>query len=325
MPVTYELMRRVVGVAERSVKPNQLLAPLEAQQHVCSSQCPLVYVDVVYVCLRSWSVHFCTPQSCTRAQEEEEGLICTLTGLAHEIDEPQPFVGQSFVAFGGQQQAAPASGPPAELMEATGLTRRRLPELEALPPKPNNLHNEREMVRHNHNSQAKLKICHDLVELLLFSRHREELNAWGKEHADKKTYGSMGKYLNNEKVTYHQDLCDIIFMDQRETQWCREMPQRDSQAAREAREACQAAVTWWFRFTEAQLTSQTRFEYHALAALYLYAKGTAGGEMARHPALLAALPSMNKLNRFPGIVLSTYTTHEQGFRDNLYLWKKAAK
>lgn len=327
------VLRRAVWEAETAVRARQikLLPTALANVHKCTPVCPFIAVQDVYVCLVSWNVHFCCPpplssglsQTCDRAIQTPDGVVCEISGTVYNTD--APLVADAFVSFGGQQQLTQQHPTNTEDPEATEDSK-VLPQqqqLETHQAAPFSVAREHRLAAKSIADQRRMTTATGLVELLLFSDVRREVNAQMQKHAAVKTSSSVAKYLKTEQIQYFEHVWRIMNSDDRETEWCRSMPDRDSAAATEARQACEGACIWWNRFDEIGALTQCQFRYHALAALYVYATGlnVAGTQIIKpHTALHKALPGINKLNRFDGLVLSTYTTHEHFFRNHAWLW-----
>jgi hypothetical protein len=333
-----QTLRRAVFEAESAVRTRQIavLPPHIAYAHRCTPACPFVAIQDIYVCLVSWHVHFCTPpplssglcQTCDRAIQTPDGVVCEISGTVYSTD--APLVADTFVSFGGQQQITQQPPPPhtenaetTETTEAVGDDGKIDIGLETHHGAPFSAAREHRLAAKSIAHQRRMATCTALLELLLFSDTRREVNAQMQKHTSVKTNSSVAKYLKTERVQYFEHVWRIMSSDDRETEWCRSMPEPDSPAAVEGRKACEGACIWWNRFEEIGALTQCQFRYHALAALYVYATGltVAGVQIIRpHLALHKALPGVNKLNRFDRIVLSTYTTHEHAFRNNAWLW-----
>lgn len=339
------VLRRAVFEAETAVRTRriQVLHSAAAYAHRCTPQCPFIAVQDVYVCLISWNVHFCCPpplssglsQTCDRAIQTLDGVICELSGTVYSTE--TALVADAFVSFGGQQQLAQSFTDVAEpetledskndknTKDARTLEslRQQDRDLETHSAAPFSAAREHRLAAKSIADQRRMTTATGLVELLLFSDVRREVNAQMQKHAAVKTSSSVAKYLKTEQIQYFEHVWRIMNSDDRETEWCRILPERDSPAATEARQACEGACIWWNRFDEIGALTQCQFRYHALAALYVYATGlnVAGTQIIKpHAALHKALPGINKLNRFDGLVLSTYTTHEHFFRNHAWLW-----
>lgn len=357
-----EDLRRVVFETQKALqRPAAMAARLSTEdsyRHVCTGQtCPLVSVRDVYVCLLSLNVHFCTPQMCQRVKQTLDGDICDLTGVCHRGYDDPLLVGDSFASFGGQQrlersatdntiagtydddmdmledEIAAAVEPSAAAVDIVAHAPGPVPiqealiELEVHKSMPEACMREREAKR------AEMEVAHNkrmsqalhLLDLLLFSERRKQLNEICAQQSAQRTRSTIKKYCKHESVQFFEHIWRIMGCDEREAQWCQSMPQRNSPAEEQGRKACEGACIWWNRFEEAQLTSQYRFEYHVMAVIYIYAAGLRDLHVQvipAHTALAKALPNRNRLDSFDGVVSSTFTTHDRLFREYVHMWRR---
>lgn len=337
-------LQHLVALAERSPRPH---GPAVASiSHVCyGNKCAMVSHEDVYVCLSSWNVHFCGSRHCDRCVADQfDGEYCEVSGTL--FNHNTKLVADAYVAFSGSQRVERIDNnhnvivPEIECPDATvrelelaivshmnaDAASVGLVDLEEHKTAPFDAQRQKEQAARERLHNKRMTLCRTLLEMLLFSRTRQELNQWGQQHATVKTNSSVAKYMAKEPIQYVEHVNRIMNSEARETEWCRSMPQRGSPAEAEGLKACEAACMWWNRFEEAKLTTQCKFEYHVLATFYAYATGLMdrGTQVIPpHPHLRRALPGMNKLDRFKNVVLSTYTTHEMAFRENVCLWRKA--
>jgi hypothetical protein len=253
--------------------------------------------------------------------EDQDAWVCEITGLAHSQE--ACLVAETFANFSGQQKVFHDTANMAHEYK-TDVTNRTtdVANLEKHSGSVFQPAHEASITAQQRVHEQRMKTCKGLMDMLLFSDTRESLNEWGQKHAHVKTNSSILKYIKAEQVHFYEHVWRISCSETRETEWCRTVPERGGGMEQEAYQACEAACVWWNRF---QPTTQCKFEYHALAAFYVFAKGLRDGNtqiIEPHHMLLKALPGVNKLNWFPDIDVSTFTAHEHMFRTNACKWYK---
>lgn len=337
---------QTVQAALEHVDTDKLVpGPLLATHQCLAKRCDFVTVlDKFFVCLHSCHVHVCTAEACDKLEETTEGLICPISGFSFESC---PLLATSdFVNFGGQQTRTRINKDVCNtvahetLLETDADFEGHMADtsahdgggggtkLEELKDNPFDSLRERAFARTQRAHVARRRECEALLEMLLFSDHRRELNRWADRHTREKHTKGVANYMRSAQ-TKHVVFCHLLYivtLDRMETAWCVEMPVRDSAAHLDCVRVCEQACVWWNRFVadngDKPLPNYT-FKYHVLAVLYIYASGmfSNGKELlAASPLLRSTLPGVETLRDFPGLMPGYYTDHERACRERILAW-----
>ena len=337
-------MYQVVQEALAGMDPAKAVPGTMLATHQCvARRCDFVTVfDKYFVCLNSCHVHVCTADTCDQLEETADGLICRISGFSFES---RPLlVTSDFVTFGGQQtrtrinsdvcNADPAAAAAADATAGMDLVADEAGggpdsvKLEELKDNPFDSRRERAFARTQREHVARRRECEVLLDLLLFSDHRRELNQWADRHTREKHAKGVANYMRSAqtKQVVFCHLLYIVTLDRMETAWCVEMPERDGPAHLDCVRVCEQACVWWNRFVADNggkpLPNYT-FKYHVLAVLYIYATGmfAHGTELLAASSLLrSTLPGVETLRDFPGMMSGYYTVHERTCRERILAW-----
>lgn len=289
-------------------------------------------LDQYFVCLNSCHLHHCTSETCRELEETPEGMICKISGFC--FDNRPMLVAGDFVTFGKQQlksEVAFATDASAMMMDDSGMMpHSEMIALEEIKDNPFDSRRERIWAIAQREHRARAKECDKLLELLLFSAHRRELNQWADEHTRDKHTKGVASYLRSQKTTriVFEHIWRIISLDRNDTTWCVALPERDGEGHQACQMVCEQACVWWNRFVSdhgGKPLPNYRFKYHVLAVLFIYAVGMHGEDghtplLPASPILRLTLPGVETLKDFPDLLPGYYTNHERTCRERILAW-----
>jgi len=289
--------------------------------HVCHN-CQFVgALDRVFVCLHSGNQHICTEEDCKLLRQDEDGLVCPVSGYAYTL-----LVAGDHAKYSKQQRIHKRrvlKDDEDDIAKAVEEAMAAAP-LEDLKDNPFDSQKERAFLKSQREHSARILQCERILETLLFSPEREELNRRVTRHTQEKHNKNVSNYLRSKDVAVPAfvHILQIVASDRRDVRWCHALPQRDDAGHRACRRVCEDACVWWNRFMahpDTRPPSSYSFQGHVLAVLYIYAEGMANADgkvlLPASTELQIALPGDEKLqSAFSAFSKCHYTYHERHCR-----------